>query len=81
MSALAIAHMSEVKKRTLTLQISELRKNDVIIEGMGIDEPVTVNKIFDPEYKEDTRCLTLINFRNSVFYRQLGAEVEVTIQN
>ena len=81
MSALATSHIPKTKKSQITIPVSELRKNDVILEGVGVLEPVTVNKIFDPGYKVDTRCLTLINAKNSVFYRQFSAEMEVTIQN
>jgi len=80
MSALIAAHIPEVKRTTLTIPVNELRRNDVILSGMGIAEPVTVNKIFDPEFSVDVRCLTLINDRNSVYYRQYSAEMEVTIE-
>lgn len=81
MSALALSHVPVLKINQLTVPVSELRKNDVVIDGMDFDEPITVNKIFDPEYKINTRCLTLINSRNSISYRQFPAEMEVIIQN
>ena len=78
MSALIAAHIPDEKQTTLILPVSELRKNDVIIDGIGIDEPVTVNRIFGTD---DVRMLTLIDSQNGIHYREYSVEKEITIQN
>ena len=81
MSALAITHMPETKQTQITIPIEELRVNDIILDGVGILEPVTVNKIFDPEHEVDIRVITLVNGRNSLYYREYSAEMEIVIQD
>ena len=81
MSALAISHIPDKEKTQATIPVEELRVGDVILEGVGILEPVTVNKIYDPQQDVDIRLLTLVNGRNSVYYREYSAGMLVTIQN
>jgi len=81
MSALAISHMPETEKENTVLQVSELRLKDVIVDGIELHEPVTVRKVFDPEFDQDVRCLTLVNARNGIYYRQYSSGMEVTISN
>lgn len=81
MSALAITHIPEAKKSQLTIPVEELRVKDIILEGVGILEPVTVNKIYDPQLEVDVRVITLVNGRNSVYYREYSAGMLVTIEN
>ena len=78
MSALIAAHIPSTKKTTLTLSVEMLRKNDIIIDGVEIEQPVTVNKIFATD---DARFLTLIDSLNNVYYRELSIEIEVVIRN
>lgn len=79
MSALMAAHTPETKKKTLTLPISDIRKNDVIVDGVDITGTATVKRVFDPGFENGSICLTLIDSRNGAYYRQYPAAMEVTI--
>ena len=81
MSALMAAHTPETKKRTLTLPISDIRKNDVIVDGVDITGPVIVKRIFDPGFENGSICLTLVDPKNRLYYRQYPAAMLVTINN
>ena len=80
MSVLAFSHMPETKKESTTIPISDIRKNDVIVDGVGLGQ-VTVKRVFDPGFENGSICLTLVDSRDEFFYRQYPAAMEVTIIN
>ena len=81
MSALAFTNTPETKKETLAIPVSGIRKNDVIVDGVEIYGPVTVKRVFDPGFKNGSICLTLVDSKNGLSYRQYPAAMEVTITN
>ena len=81
MSALALSHIPAKEKSQITIPVSELRTRDIIIDGMEFDEPVTIKSVFDPLHDVDIRVLTLANSKNSLYYREYSAQMEVVIKN
>ena len=83
MPALSCRMMPETEKKQTVLTVKELRIGDRIIEGVGIYDIVTVNKIVtsDDNGYGDVRILTLVDSQNVIYYRTYGISVEVTIQN
>lgn len=81
MSALIASHVPDTTRTTLTLPVEMLRKNDVILSGVGIDEPVTITQITVPKHDTGRRELVLITSENQIYFREYGIAVEVTIQN
>ena len=79
MSALAISRLPKTAKENRTILIENIRINDVIIYGIGL-EPVTVKKVVDPQDDTDVRCLRLVNDKNEVYDRRYSAWMLVSIR-